>query len=94
MKSSEVLIIDGQSRLNGEVKLSGSKNASLPIIISTLLVKGESYLTNIPDLIDIQNLLMVMRSLGVEIKDGRIRVVGKEEVEEVEEESSNDGQSR
>ena len=45
-------IIEGGKKLRGEVSVSGSKNASLPIIASTVLNGGTTKLYNIPDIRD------------------------------------------
>ena len=45
----EKLVIEGGTRLEGEVPNSGAKNAALPILIATLVAPGEHRLTNIPD---------------------------------------------
>ena len=48
-------IIEGGEKLKGEVKISGSKNASLPIIAASILNSGKTKLYNIPDIHDIYN---------------------------------------
>ena len=45
-------IIEGGKKLEGEVHISGSKNASLPIIAATMLNKGISKLYNVPEIHD------------------------------------------
>jgi len=47
------IIVEGGRSLEGEVKISGAKNAALPILISSLLTDGWNTYTNVPDLIDI-----------------------------------------
>ena len=47
------LIINGGRKLKGEVTISGSKNASLPICIAAVLAPGASTITNVPRLRDI-----------------------------------------
>ncbi|MFB0555264.1 MAG: UDP-N-acetylglucosamine 1-carboxyvinyltransferase [Phycisphaerae bacterium] len=58
-------IVDGRASLEGEVTLSGAKNSALPIIVASLLAEGQYRLSNVPNLLDIQNLLNVLRGLGV-----------------------------
>lgn len=58
-------IIQGPCRLEGEVRTSGSKNASLPIITATLLAPGVHTLRNIPDLKDIRTILTILQGLGI-----------------------------
>ena len=47
-------VIEGGRKLTGEVDISGSKNASLPIIAATLLNKGITKLYNVPNIHDVQ----------------------------------------
>jgi len=62
------LIIEGPSKLKGAVRVSGSKNAALPIICATLLVKGKIKLKNVPQITDVNNLLEILKGLGSNIK--------------------------
>ncbi|MBN1899565.1 MAG: UDP-N-acetylglucosamine 1-carboxyvinyltransferase [Spirochaetes bacterium] len=57
-------IIKGGKELSGKVKVSGSKNAALPLIAASLLAKGRTILHNVPDLKDIQTMLKVVHTLG------------------------------
>ncbi|MBW1708744.1 MAG: UDP-N-acetylglucosamine 1-carboxyvinyltransferase [Deltaproteobacteria bacterium] len=61
------IIIEGGQRLEGEVTISGAKNAALPIMASTLLADGTSALENIPDLLDIRTIANLLRRLGAEV---------------------------
>ena len=63
----ESIIIKGGNSLSGEIKVSGSKNASLPILASSILVK-KLKLKNIPFLADITSMLSLLESLGVNYK--------------------------
>lgn len=58
------LIIKGGKRLAGEVTVSGSKNASLPIFIATILAPGAHEIRNVPFLRDINTTIKVLESLG------------------------------
>ncbi len=62
------IIIEGGHRLEGEVNISGAKNAALPIMASTLLADGTCVLENIPDLRDIRTIASLLRRLGAEIE--------------------------
>ena len=64
MEKLEVL---GVSKLKGHVRISGSKNASLPILAATLLSDQKIYLKNLPEVKDIETMLLLLRSLGVKI---------------------------
>ena len=57
-------IIHGGKRLQGEVKISGSKNAALPIIAATLLNGGKTILYNVPDIQDVQTMFEIIKDIG------------------------------
>ena len=62
----EKLVINGGHRLSGHVKISGAKNAVLPIIAATLLGQDTpSCLDEVPTLDDVQTIAEVLRELGV-----------------------------
>lgn len=56
--------IKGGKKLSGEVKISGAKNAALPIIVASLLADEETVLKNVPNLMDIRTILKVIEHLG------------------------------
>ena len=60
-------MIVGGARLDGEVQISGAKNAALPILAATLLADSPVALTNVPDLNDIATTVKLLRRMGVEI---------------------------
>jgi UDP-N-acetylglucosamine 1-carboxyvinyltransferase len=62
------MVIVGGKRLQGEVRVSGAKNAALPILVSSLLVDGWNTFRNIPDLLDIKTVKKLLVSLGVKIE--------------------------
>jgi len=68
-----------QSKLSGTVKVSGSKNAALPIIAATILTDEECVIHNVPNLRDIQTMLMILQGLGktFEFKDGTLIIRAK-----------------
>ncbi|MGI6657274.1 MAG: UDP-N-acetylglucosamine 1-carboxyvinyltransferase [Desulfobulbus sp.] len=59
------LIIEGGIPLYGEVAVSGSKNAALPLLAATLLAPGTHILHNVPDLRDTQTMLKLLGILGL-----------------------------
>ena len=63
----EKFIIEGPSRLTGEVNISGAKNAAVGIIPATLLVNGKCHLENVPDISDIREYIEILKSLGSKI---------------------------
>ena len=58
------LVIEGGIRLKGEVMVSGSKNAVLPILAATLLTDEPCVIKNVPNLRDTNTMLKILRSLG------------------------------
>jgi len=62
------IIIEGGHSLKGEVRISGAKNAALPILVSSLLADGWNTYTNIPDLKDIESTLLLLSSLGAKVE--------------------------
>ncbi|MDR1160382.1 MAG: UDP-N-acetylglucosamine 1-carboxyvinyltransferase [Syntrophomonadaceae bacterium] len=64
----ERLVIKGLSPLKGSVRISGSKNATLPIMAATLLCSDEVILSGVPDLEDIKVMSQVLRLLGAKVK--------------------------
>ena len=61
------LVIQGGVRLEGEIWISGSKNAALPILFSTLLTDKKVTLSNLPHLQDITTTIALLGALGVTI---------------------------
>ena len=66
--------VEGGVRLEGEVQVSGSKNATLPLMAAALLGEGPTLLRNVPDLADVTTLLQLLRTMGAEAE----RVPGAE----------------
>lgn len=62
----DIYRINGGRKLEGKVKISGAKNAALPIIVASLLAEGETVIRNVPDLRDIRTMLKVIECLGAE----------------------------
>jgi UDP-N-acetylglucosamine 1-carboxyvinyltransferase len=64
------IIIEGGKKLKGEIAISGSKNAALPIIVSSLLTEGWNTVYNVPDLMDVRTIKRLLVGLGVKIEEG------------------------
>lgn len=62
-------LIEGTKRLSGEVRVSGAKNAALPIIAAALLVRGPLQISNMPALHDVNTMLKLIESMGVTVSD-------------------------
>jgi UDP-N-acetylglucosamine 1-carboxyvinyltransferase len=79
------LVIEGGHKLEGEVYISGAKNAALPIMAASLLIEDDVVINNVPNLEDVKTLSQLLERLGkkVEFSDKRmvIRTVSEENVE-------------
>ena len=64
----EKLEVIGAKKLKGTIKISGSKNSSLPILAATLLSSKKVKILNLPRVKDIETMLLLLRSLGSNIK--------------------------
>ena len=62
------LEVRGANKLRGQIIISGSKNASLPILAATLLTNKKVYLKNLPKVKDIETMIKLLESLGSKIK--------------------------
>jgi len=58
------IIIEGGCPLNGEIPISGAKNAALPLMAATILCPGTHILRNVPDLRDVRTMLKLLETLG------------------------------
>jgi len=72
-------VIEGGKKLEGEVKISGSKNASLPILAASILSGRKTTLYNVPNIYDIQSTLKILKVLGckIEKKNGKLIIDSK-----------------
>lgn len=59
------IVIEGGKPLNGEIPISGAKNAALPLIAATILAPGPHVLRNVPDLRDTRTMLALLESFGI-----------------------------
>lgn len=68
------IVVNGRRSLVGEVEISGSKNASLPILVAAILADDQSQIENVPNLRDVHTIGEVLRILGagVSFKPGNI----------------------
>lgn len=64
----DTIVIKGGRRLEGEIKLQGSKNSSLPILAATVLVDGISEIHNCPDLTDVSAAISILTHLGCKVE--------------------------
>jgi UDP-N-acetylglucosamine 1-carboxyvinyltransferase len=70
--------IQGGACLSGTVRISGAKNAALPLLAATILASTPTTLSNVPDLKDVSTLIKVLESLGITVQrkkaDGTVRI--------------------
>jgi len=70
------LLIIKNSKISGEVKISGAKNAALPLLAMTILAKNEVTINNVPNVADINTMLKLLKLLGskVEFNDNTLKI--------------------
>ena len=68
-------IIQGGKRLEGEVKISGSKNAALPIIAATILNSGKTTLYNVPNIQDVQTMFEIVKQIGGKVTKKNNKII-------------------
>lgn len=61
------LLIQGGTRLEGEIRISGAKNAVLPILAGTLLAEGPAIIENVPHLHDVTTTVELLGCMGVQV---------------------------
>ena len=64
----EKLIVHGGRKLGGTIGISGSKNASLPILAATLLTKDRCVIRRVPDVSDTNYMIQILQNLGAEVE--------------------------
>lgn len=68
-------IIKGGKKVEGEIIVSGSKNASLPIIAASILNQGKTTLYNVPNIHDTQMMYEILKKLGAEVVKKKNKVI-------------------
>lgn len=63
-------LIEGGTKLNGEVTISGAKNAALPILAATILADGEHIINNVPEVNDVRTMRKLLAFMGAKTSDG------------------------
>ena len=64
----DMFVVHGGRRLGGRVRVSGAKNAALPIMAAALVADGPTVLHGVPDLVDVTTLGELLTSLGVAVQ--------------------------
>ena len=82
--NSEKIFITGENKLSGKVKISGAKNAALPLMALSLIINKDFTLFNVPDLADTRLMSNLLIDLGIDIdwKNGKINFNGVPKKEE------------
>jgi UDP-N-acetylglucosamine 1-carboxyvinyltransferase len=62
------LLIRGGNKLNGEVRISGAKNATLPLMVASILTEQKLVLSNVPHVADISTMANLLATLGIKIE--------------------------
>ena len=74
-------IIEGGKKLVGEIEIQGAKNAALPILAAALMTNEKVKIHNVPKLIDVDNMLKILKNLGVHTEfDGRSVTIEAQEI--------------
>ena len=63
----ESFIIEGGRRLHGSIQPQGAKNEALQVICASILTKEEVRISNIPDILDVNNLIKLLQDIGVKV---------------------------
>ena len=73
-------LVEGGKQLNGTVKISGSKNACLPILVASLLTDEPFILHRVPNLRDVRTTLKILTALGkkTQYENGTVTITGGE----------------
>ncbi|TNF66708.1 MAG: UDP-N-acetylglucosamine 1-carboxyvinyltransferase [Gammaproteobacteria bacterium] len=66
---NDTLIISGGNTLEGTVKISGAKNAALPLLAASLLTEQSVMLCNVPSLTDVEHFKLILKQLGVHLTE-------------------------
>ncbi|HIS41041.1 MAG TPA: UDP-N-acetylglucosamine 1-carboxyvinyltransferase [Candidatus Aphodovivens avistercoris] len=86
--SEEIIIVEGNGTLQGDVQVSGAKNSALKLMPAALLGRGRSVIHNVPHISDIFVMEEVMRRLGADVRrdghDGRTLIVDTAQVDKFE----------
>ena len=71
------IVINGGKKLHGTLNIDGMKNAALPIIFATVLVNGDCYIENVPNIDDVCVCLEIIKEMGADVEwlsDNEVRI--------------------
>lgn len=63
-----MIIVDGPAELNGEIRIQGAKNSTLPLLAAAVICKGQTVLHNCPRLSDVETAIRILEHLGCKCK--------------------------
>lgn len=61
-------VVEGGHKLHGDIVPQGAKNEALEVICAVLLTKGKVTINNVPDILDVNNLIALLKDMGVKIE--------------------------
>ena len=61
-------VIEGGHKLSGAIRPQGAKNEALQVISAVLLTKEEVVISNVPEILDVKNLILILEGMGVVVK--------------------------
>ena len=65
------IVIEGGQPLEGSVRISGAKNAVLPILAATLLTRGRNIIDGVPKVRDVATMIQLLKDLGAKVESNR-----------------------
>ena len=60
-------VIEGGHKLSGAIRPQGAKNEALQVISAVLLTKEEVVISNVPEILDVKNLILILEGMGVKV---------------------------
>ena len=69
------LIIKGKKKLSGSIRISGSKNATLPILAATILTDKALILKNVPLVQDVYTMINLLKFIGLNVKISKKKIL-------------------
>ena len=61
-------VIEGGHKLSGTIRPQGAKNEALQVISAVLLTKETVVISNVPEILDVKNLILILEGMGVEVR--------------------------
>lgn len=81
MVKNDTFIVEGGHRLKGDIFPQGAKNEALQVLSAVLLTKEKVIISNLPDILDVQNLIKLLKGLGVKVRklgEGKFSFIAKD----------------